>query len=99
MAQIRACRGCDGRERFIGQTVQLATCTFVDAARQEGWPPEQIVRRVKELAAEAGLGMPRYRDFCASAGGGDDAVRALVTCCVDRYFVTTNQAQTRTLRC
>jgi len=66
--------------------VQQAICAFVDAAKAAGWRPEQAVRRVKELADDAGLCLTRQREFWGSIGERDDALRAVVSSCVDRFF-------------
>jgi hypothetical protein len=66
--------------------VQQAICAFVDAAKHAGWRPEQAVRRVKELAHDAGLSLTRYREFWGSIGERDDALRAVVGSCIERFF-------------
>lgn len=66
--------------------VQQAICAFVDAAKRAGWRPEQAVRRVKELADDAGLSLIRRREFWGSIGERDDALRAVVGSCIERFF-------------
>ena len=66
--------------------VQQAICAFVDAAKQAGWRPEQTVRRVRELADDAGPSLKRQREFWGSTGERDETLRAIVSSCIERFF-------------
>jgi hypothetical protein len=68
--------------------VTQAIYAFVDAAKHAGWRPEHAVRRVRELADEAGLSLVRQREFWGSVGERDDALRAVVGSCIKRYFAS-----------
>jgi hypothetical protein len=56
-------------------------CAVVDELKAQGWPIENIIIRVKEIGAEAGLGSHRFRPRQP-----DSIIEEVVKWCIERYY-------------
>ena len=58
-----------------------SVCAAVDELKAQGWPIENIIIWVKEIAAEAGLGSHRFRPRQP-----DSIIEEVVKWCIERYY-------------